>query len=279
MRDDQVAAGQQCDGHGNAQDKLQRRPQHPHKLDKAQRSGDVPAIKPLKEADLRLLAGEGSDQACAGVVFLCLRGDLREAGLDALEAVVDSVAEVLHQDAGQRHRRQCHKCKPGAQVQQEIQSEDSEEDRVRAIHEGRAEQHSDGIKIVGQPGHDVAGAVALIEARVLPLQVEEQVVTQVKLDLSRDADETPALGVEKDALGQRYGHQQTCKAENRFAGSLVLLHLVDGPSQNSGKLDRCRIGGDAGEGAPQVSPAVAAHIWEEGGQIAEHISILRGGAG
>ena len=50
---------------------------------------DVLAVEPLEEADLRLFARKGADQARAGVVFLRLRGDVGEAGLDALEAVVN----------------------------------------------------------------------------------------------------------------------------------------------------------------------------------------------
>jgi hypothetical protein len=119
MGDDQVAAGQQGDDHGDAEDELERGPQHAHELHQAQGAGDVLAVEPLEEADLGLLAGEGADEARAGVVFLGLRGDIGEAGLDALEAVVNSVAEVLHQDAGQRHGRQRHQGEPGADAQQE----------------------------------------------------------------------------------------------------------------------------------------------------------------
>ena len=70
-----------------------------------QRAGDVLAIEPLEEADLRLFARECADQPRAGVVLLRLRRDLGEARLDALEPVVDLASEILHQDAGQRHGR------------------------------------------------------------------------------------------------------------------------------------------------------------------------------
>src|ERR1039458_1198072 len=276
MGEDQVAAGKQRDDHGNAEDKLERGPQHAHELDKTQGAGDVLAVEPFEEAYLRLLAGKGADQAGAGVVLLGLRGDLGEAGLDALEAVVNPVAKVLDQDAGHRHGRQSHQGEPGADAQQEKQGEYGEEDGVGAERESRAQQHAHGIQVIGHSGHNVAGAVALIEARVLPLQVAEEVVAQVELNLPRDADENPALGIEKDALGERNSDQQACEAENRFAVGLVLLQFVDGPSQDSGKLDRRRIGGNARESAPQVSPAVAAHVTEERAQIAEHGFIVRG---
>ena len=63
---------------------------------------DVLAVELFEEADLGLFAGEGADEARAGVVFLGLCGDVGEAGLDALEAVVDPAAEVLDEDAGER---------------------------------------------------------------------------------------------------------------------------------------------------------------------------------
>ena len=69
------------------------------------------------------------------------------------------------------------------------------------------------------------------------------------------------------------------KSENRLARGLVLLELVDGPAEHAGKLDRDGIGGNAGERAPQVSPAVAAHVREEGAQIAKHGFIVRGAEG
>jgi hypothetical protein len=114
VRDDQVAAGQQGDDHGDAEDEFERGPEHAHQLHQAQGAGDVLAVELFEEADLRFFAGEGADEARAGVVFLGLRGDLGEAGLDALEAVVNPAAEVLHQDAGQRHGRQRHQGEPGA---------------------------------------------------------------------------------------------------------------------------------------------------------------------
>ena len=113
MLEDQVAAGQQGDDHGDAEDELERGPEHAHELNQAQGAGDVCAIELFEEADLGFFAGEGADQPRAGVVFLGLRGDLGEAGLDALEAVVNPVAEVLHQDAGQRHGRQATRVSQG----------------------------------------------------------------------------------------------------------------------------------------------------------------------
>ena len=108
---------------------------------------------------------------------------------------MNPASEVLHQDAGQGHGRKRNQCEPGADVQQEKQGEYGEEDRIRAVHKGRAEQIANGTQVVGQSGHDVARAIALIEARILLFQFFEEVAAQVEFDLPRYADENPALGV------------------------------------------------------------------------------------
>ena len=208
MGDHQVPARQQRDHHRNAQDEFQRGPQHAHQLNQPQRAGDVLAVEPLEQPDLRLLTRKGTHQTRPGVVLLGLRRDFRKAGLNALEAVVNLAPEVLHQDARQGHRCPGHHGQPGADPQQEKQRAHGEEDGVRTVHQRRAQQHAHGIQIVRQPGHDVARAIALIEARILPLQLPEEVVAQVELDLPRYADQNPALGIEKDALHQGDRHQQ-----------------------------------------------------------------------
>ena len=106
MGEDQVAAGQQCNHHRHAEDEFQSGPEHAHELDQAKSAGNVLAVELLEEANLRLLAGKGSDQAGARIILLGLRGDVGKAGLDALEAVVDSGSEVLNEDAGDGHGRQ-----------------------------------------------------------------------------------------------------------------------------------------------------------------------------
>jgi hypothetical protein len=277
MGDDQVAPGQQGDDQGDAEDEFERGPEHAHELNQPERARDVPAVESLEEADLGFFAGKGAHQPCAGVVLLSLRADLGEAGLDALEAVVNSAAEVLHQHTGQRHRRPGHQGEPGADAEQEKQGEYGEEEGVGAVHQGGAEQHAHGAQVVGQPGHDVAGAIALIEARVLHFQLAEEVVAQVELDLPRDADENPALRVEKDALDQSDRGQQAGEDEDSLAGDAV-AHGVDGSLDDLGKEHPDGVGRDAGERAPQVSPAVAAHVTVERGQIAEHGLIVRGAA-
>ena len=276
MRGHHAATGQQSDDHGDTEDELERGPEHAHELDQAEGAADVALIQRFKEPDLGLLAGEGSDQAGAGEVLLGLRGDLAEAGLDALEALVDAVAEELDEEAGQRHRSPGQQGQPGADAQQEEERADGEEDRVGRVHQGRAEQHADRVEVVGHAGHDVAGAVVLIEAGVLGLELAEEVVAQVELDLAGDADEDPALGVEEDALGDRNQNQDAGELKDGGAGGLLALERVCHALEHAGKLDPDGVGANAGERAPEISPAVTAHVGVEGGEFAQHGSIVRG---
>ena len=167
VRQDLMPAGQQRDDHGDAEDELERGPEHAHQLNETKRAADVLAVEPLEEADLRLLAGKGADEANAGVILLGLGGDIGEAGLDALEPVVNFAAEILDDDAGRRHGRERYKRQVGADAQHEEKRKDAEEDGIGAVHERRAEQHAHRVQVVGHAGHDVAGAIALVEAGVL----------------------------------------------------------------------------------------------------------------
>ena len=110
--EDQVAADQQGDDHGDAKDELEGGPQHAHELYQAERARDVLAIELLEAADLGLFAGEGADEAHAGIILLSLSGDIGEAGLDALKTRMNAAAEVLHQDAGQGHGGKGHQSEP-----------------------------------------------------------------------------------------------------------------------------------------------------------------------
>ena len=75
----------------------------------------------LEGGDLGLFLGEGADEARAGEVLLGLGGDVGEHGLDALEAAVDAVAEVLHEDGGDGQRDEGEERELGADAEHEGQ--------------------------------------------------------------------------------------------------------------------------------------------------------------
>src|SRR5580704_15408650 len=93
-----------------------------------------------------------------------------------------------------------------------------EDDGVRRVHDGRAEQHADGVEIVGSARHDVAGAVPLIVGVRQALEVREQVVAQIEFDIARDSDDHPARQKLEDALDQSDGNDEERVSEKLVAG-------------------------------------------------------------
>ena len=139
-----------------------------------------------------------------------------------------------------------------------------QKDGVDAVHEPGAEHHAHGVEVVGHAGHHVAGAVALIEAGILAFEFAEEVVAEVELDVAGDADEHPALGVEEDAFADGDDDEEACEEDNVLPCGSV-FQIVDGTPKDAGELDPDGVGANTGESAPDVSPAIASHVDEEGG--------------
>ncbi len=192
---------------GEAQHGFQRGPEHAHQADQLQAAVDVFAVGSLERRDLRLFLHIGADHAGAGEILLGPGRDLRKHRLDLLEPLVNQSAEVLHHDAHRRQWQEGVERQLGTDREHEGQGTGGKHDRVRGIHDSRAQQHADGVQVVGRPGHDVAGAGALVVGVRKAFQVLEQIVAQVKLDLAGNADHDPAGQELKDALGRGYGQQ------------------------------------------------------------------------
>src|SRR5208337_1937067 len=99
-------------------------------------------------------------------------------------------------------------------VQHENQRKNAQENCVHAVHKPGTEQHAHRVQVVGHARHDVAGAVAFVEARVLRFQLLEQVVAHVELDLTRNPDQNPALRIHENALDQVDPDQKQGEEQN-----------------------------------------------------------------
>ncbi len=152
----------------------------------------------LEGGDLGVFLGEGADEAGAGEVLLGLGGDVGEHGLDALEAAMDAVAEVLDEDGGGGQRDEGEEGQLGADAVHEGQRGGHEDDGVGAVHDGGAEELADGVEVVGGAGHDVAGAVGVVEDGGLAFEIGEEIVAEVELDLAGGSDDDLAGDVEED---------------------------------------------------------------------------------
>ena len=214
VRDDLMAADQQRDHQAEAEHEFERGPEHGHQPDQVQRAADVLLVGGLEGGDLGVFLREGADQARAGEVLLRLGGDVGEHGLDALEAAMDALAEGLHQHRRERQRADGAQRQLRADADHERQRGRGEDEAVGRVHDGRAEQLADGVQVVGGARHDVAGAVGVVEAGGLALEVGEEVVAQVELDLARGADDDLARDVEEDG-GERGDQQQAQRVVRR----------------------------------------------------------------
>ncbi len=225
--DDFVSADEECDHEREAEDELERGPEHGHETDEVEAALDVLDVGGFEGGDLGLFLGEGADEAGAREVFLSLGRDVGEHGLDALEPAVNTVAEVLDEDRGGWHGDEGEERQLGADAVHEGQRGGHEDDGVGAVHDRGAEQLADGVEIVSGASHDVARAVGVVEDGGLALEVAEEVVAEVELDLAGGSDDDLTGDVEED--GGECGDEEEAEAviEDFLLGDAV-LHVVDG---------------------------------------------------
>ena len=264
-----MAADEQGDHQRDAEDELQRGPEHGHEAREEQRAADVLAVGVLEGGDLRILLREGADETCAGEVLLGLRGDVREHGLDALKAAMDARAEVLHQHGREGQWQKGEEGEARADAQHEGHGRCGEDQRVGRVHDSRAEQLADRVQVIGAARHDVAGAVALEELGRLGFEVSEEIVAEVELDLARGADEDLAGEIEKDSRDDGDGEQAQRVVLERGAGEVV-LDVAGGVADEQRDQDLGEVVDDQRETAPDVALPVAAKIGKERAEAGEH---------
>ena len=85
VQDDLVAADEEGEHEGEAEDEFEGGPEHGHEADEVEAALYVLDVCGFERGDLGLFLGEGADEAGAGEVLLRLRRDVGEHGLDALE--------------------------------------------------------------------------------------------------------------------------------------------------------------------------------------------------
>ncbi len=233
MENDLVASDEQRDHQRETEDELKRGPEHGHQTNQMQAAADVFAIGLFEGGDLRFLLGEGANQAGAGEVLLSLGGDVGEHRLNAFEAAVNPVSEVLNDHRSRGKGNEGEEGQLGADAIHEGQRGTGEDQRVGAVHDRRAEQLAHGVQIVGGAGHDVAGAVGVIVAGRLPFEIGEKIVAQVELDFARCPDDDLAGDVKKDGRTCR-DQQQTQTVEENLLLRDAVTHVIDGVPDDDG---------------------------------------------
>ncbi len=264
-----MAADEQGDHERDAQDKLERGPEHGHQAGEQQGTANVFAVGGLEGVDLGLFLRKGTDEPGPGEIFFGLGGDVREHGLDAFKAGVDAGTEVLDQDGGQGQREKGKEGKPGAHAQHERKCGGGEDDRVGRVHDGRPEQLADGGKVIGGPRHDVAGAVALEESGGLAFEVGEEVVAEVELDLAGGADDDLPSEVEADR--GKDGDTEDGERVLPDGGRVdVAPHVVNRAADEQGNGGLGAVIDDERQPAPGEASPVTAKVGKERTEALEH---------
>ena len=130
----------------------------------------------------------------------------------------------------------------------------------------------DGVQIVRRPGHDVAGAGALVKGVGQVLQVAENVVAHLELDFARDADHDLAVQVKKNAFGAPHAQDQGGINEQLLAAHSV-FQVVKGAADEQGNGDCDAVLQQHANAAQGVAPAVLLEVRKERLQSLEHARI------
>ena len=113
--------------------------------------------------------------------------------------------------------------------------------RVRRIHDGRPQQHADGIQVIGGARHNVAGSRALVVGIGKTSRCRNKIVAQVEFDFARNADDDPAGQKLENAFDRGHRQQQQRIGKQLVAGSMPRLSDHPRPAAPPAeKESRCR---------------------------------------
>ena len=135
------------------------------------------------------------------------------------------------------------------------------------------EELADGVEVVGGAGHDVAGAVGLVERGGLALEIGEDVVAEVVFDFAGGADDDLAGDVEEDAGDGREADELGGVKKDFVRGGGV-AEVVDGLADNNGKDGAYGVVDDDGDAAPGELVPVTPKVGEEGAEAIEHGDLM-----
>ncbi len=269
MVDDLAAADEERDHQRHAEDEFERGPEHGHEAGEQEAAADVLAVGLFEGLDLGLFLREGADEARAGEVFFCLRGDVGEHGLDAFEAGVNAGAEELYENGREGQGQEGEEREPRAHADHEGQGRRGEDDGVGRVHDGWPEKLTNGRKVVGRAGHDVAGAVAVEVGGRLALKLGEDVVAEVELDLARGTDDD--LPGEVEADGRDDGDAQKFERVLPDGGGVdVATDVVDGGADEQRNGGFGAVVDQQRQPAQREAPPIAAKVRKERAEALKH---------
>ena len=126
--------------------------------------------------DLRLLLRVRLDRADPGDVLLRPLRELGELLLDLEEPLLHVRLEVGHQDDDHREVGERDERQPHVDEEHEREPGDEDHDRAADVDDGRADEVADGLEVVRQTRHEVAGAGLNVELLIQREQMPREVL-------------------------------------------------------------------------------------------------------
>ena len=251
------------DHDGNAEHEFERGPEHSHQANEFQAAADVLLIGIFKGRYFRFFLYIGPNHTRAREIFLSSGRDVGKHGLNTLETLVNPAPKVLNDDAGNGQRQEGKECQLGADPEHVEQRKCREDDGVGRIHDRRTQEVTNRAEIIRRLGHDVARAIALVEAIRKPLQMREQIVAQIELDVTGNANHDPASQELKDALGNEDGDNQRSVKEEFVAGDAGVNKVVGRAAENEWIANRDAVSQQDAKPAQYKTAPVALQIGDE----------------
>jgi len=225
-----------------------------------------------------ILAVERLEPRVLGVLHR-VQLDRLDAGDDLPDPVVDGRQRLLdppvhgaqarqhhddHQDEHAEHPRD-HEHEGARQGKQHRHEEQEAGQGVRHVHDPRPQQGADLAQVVGAAAHQVAGLIGLVEGEVQGQQPAVEPLTQLVLDLARDADDQ-VPHEEHGPAGEHHDHAGPQQVFQDHAGAVGGGDLVEDPLEKFGHPHVAVVlqqhAGEAGEQLQAVLPEVGAENLE-----------------
>ena len=156
-------------------------------------------------------------------------------------------------------RQECVEREPGADRNHESQRARSVNERVGGVHDGRSEEHADGVQVVGGAGHDVARAVALVVGVGQAFEPGEEIVAKVEFDVAGNADDDPARQELEDPFGDGES-EQDAGVDQEFVASHAVVKIVSSLAEHQREENPDTVGEENAERAREVRPSITLQV-------------------
>ena len=101
---------------------------------------------------------------------------------------MDGSAEIAHGDDNDGNRDENPQAKRWGQAEHQNHRQHHRDDRLRGVHDSRAQNHAHRVQVIGGARHELAGAIAHIKFGLHKQEPIEQVVAKIEFDIAGEAD-------------------------------------------------------------------------------------------